>query len=261
MPFIESDGVSIHYVVEGDGPPLVLHHGILSYLNDWYDFGYVEALQDEYKMILIDARGHGLSDKPAEPEAYKLKPMTDDVICILDELGLDKVQYIGNSMGGYIGMGLTKYAPERLDSLTVLSYGPFRDVDRYRMKDDFHGLLNRGNEFMASMFMNSLSDDISPRYRAGMDAWLNYFKGTEMAPYINWTIARDQLDLEDIFPLLEIPCLFIAGTQDSYHHNAMDASGLIPNSKLVLLEGFGHVDVFGRIEETLPHIIWFLRLL
>ena len=57
-----------HYRVEGDGQPLVLQHGFTDSLETWYDTGYVNGLKRQYWLILIDARGHGASDKPHEPD-------------------------------------------------------------------------------------------------------------------------------------------------------------------------------------------------
>lgn len=64
MPRVDNEGVSIHYRVEGDGPPVVLGHGITDSSDFWYECGYVEALKPKYRLVLIDFRGHGKSDKP-----------------------------------------------------------------------------------------------------------------------------------------------------------------------------------------------------
>ena len=59
MPFVDSSGVKIHYHVAGSGPTLVLQHGLTSSLDDWYAYGFVEELQKDYVLILVDALGHG----------------------------------------------------------------------------------------------------------------------------------------------------------------------------------------------------------
>jgi pimeloyl-ACP methyl ester carboxylesterase len=59
MPYTENHGVRIHYRVVGAGKPLVLHHGFTESIEDWSECGYVDALQSEHELILIDARGHG----------------------------------------------------------------------------------------------------------------------------------------------------------------------------------------------------------
>jgi len=76
--------------------------------------------KDEYRLVLIDARGHGASDKPHEPEAYSFPNVTADVVAVLDTLTIAKAHYFGFSMGGQNGFALAAYAPERLRSLSVL---------------------------------------------------------------------------------------------------------------------------------------------
>ncbi len=63
MPYADHQGIRIHYQVEGEGPPLVLQHGFTQSIQDWYRAGYVDALKPAYQLILIDARGHGGSEK------------------------------------------------------------------------------------------------------------------------------------------------------------------------------------------------------
>ncbi len=75
MPYAENNGVRIHYQVEWEDPPLVLQHGFRSSLKTWYDYGYVDTLQQDYRLLLLDARGHGASDKPHEPAAYALEQL------------------------------------------------------------------------------------------------------------------------------------------------------------------------------------------
>lgn len=100
MPFANNDGIRIHYHVEGSGPPVVLHAGFTVDLEAWYEWGYVDALRPEYRLILIDPRGHGKSDKPHDPAAYEMSLRAGDVLAVLDNLGLQQAHYIGYSMGG-----------------------------------------------------------------------------------------------------------------------------------------------------------------
>ena len=102
MPYVDSAGVSIHYHVEGDGPPLVLQHGLTSSLQNWYAYGFVEELAKDYRLIMVDARGHGRSGKPHDPKDYDLKLRVNDVLAVMDDLGVDKAHYMGYSMGGRI---------------------------------------------------------------------------------------------------------------------------------------------------------------
>ena len=102
MPYAHNGSVRIHYQVEGRGPALVLQHGFTESLVDWHESGYVEALRRDYRLILIDARGHGASDKPHHPDAYVLNRRVADVVAVLDALDIAKALYWGYSMGGWI---------------------------------------------------------------------------------------------------------------------------------------------------------------
>ena len=64
MPRVVNKGISIHYRVEGNGPPLVLGHGITDSSDVFYERGYVAALKPKYRLVLIDARGHGQAINP-----------------------------------------------------------------------------------------------------------------------------------------------------------------------------------------------------
>ena len=103
MPFVNNQGIRIHYEVEGEGSPLVLQHGLTESLEMWRDTGYVDPLKKDTQLILIDARGHGASDKPHDPDAYRMRLLVSDVVRVLDDLGLEKAHYWGYSMGAMIG--------------------------------------------------------------------------------------------------------------------------------------------------------------
>jgi pimeloyl-ACP methyl ester carboxylesterase len=128
MPYTTHQGVRIHYQVEGDGPPLVIQHGFTDSMTTWYEVGYVTALKDTFQLILVDARGHGHSEKPHAPEAYGTEVMVGDVVAVLDAVHVPKAHFIGYSMGGWIGYGMAKYALERLHSLSIGGHTPIRDL-------------------------------------------------------------------------------------------------------------------------------------
>ena len=108
MPYIENSGVRIHYAVEGSGPELVLLHGFMGSIVDWIALGYVGALQAHYRLILIDSRGHGRSDRPHDEASYALDRRVADVTAVLDALSVETAHFWGYSMGGYIGFGMAK---------------------------------------------------------------------------------------------------------------------------------------------------------
>ena len=125
MPFATNQGVRIHYRVEGEGPALVLQHGITWNMEGWARYGYVDALRPHYRLILVDARGHGGSDKPHEASAYELSLHVGDIVAVLDALDIPVAHFWGYSMGGWFGFGFAKYAPERARGLIIGGAHPY----------------------------------------------------------------------------------------------------------------------------------------
>src|SRR5262249_21317795 len=115
----------IYYRVEGDGPPLVIQHGFSDSMETWYELGYVDTLQHHYRLILVDARGHGHSDKPYDPEAYGMERIAGDIVTVLDAVHVPRTHCLGYARGGRIGFIMAKYAPERLDSLIIGGSHPY----------------------------------------------------------------------------------------------------------------------------------------
>jgi pimeloyl-ACP methyl ester carboxylesterase len=120
-----SDGVRIAYDVVGNGPPLLLHHGFAVSARVWHEPDYVTPLQDRYRLILMDARGHGESDNPHDPADYVMPRRVADVTAVLDALGIDQVHFLGYSMGARVGFAVGTLAPDRIASFILGGSDPF----------------------------------------------------------------------------------------------------------------------------------------
>jgi pimeloyl-ACP methyl ester carboxylesterase len=109
-----SDGVRIHWMEAGAGTPVVLLHGYTSCCDaSWFSDGMAKELARTHRVIGIDARGHGRSEKPHDPAKYTGDSMPKDVIEVLDHLGIDKAHFHGYSMGGGIVAHLMARHPDR----------------------------------------------------------------------------------------------------------------------------------------------------
>ncbi len=119
----DSNGVKIHYLVEGTGEPVVLIHGLLANaMLNWELPGIIAGLAKNHQVIALDCRGHGLSGKPVSEDQYGVK-MVDDVVRLMDHLGIKKADIVGYSMGGAITMKLMVLHPERVRSAVVGGMG------------------------------------------------------------------------------------------------------------------------------------------
>jgi len=122
MPYFNNEGIKIYYEIEGEGPPVVMIHGFSSNLErQWKETNWVDFLKDNYKLILMDCRGHGKSDKPHEDSAYVQK-MNEDVIKLLEHLSIKKANLFGYSMGASITFRLLLNNPEVIISAILGGY-------------------------------------------------------------------------------------------------------------------------------------------
>jgi pimeloyl-ACP methyl ester carboxylesterase len=107
------NGVKIWYASFGSGEPVILLHGGLANSNYW---GHqVRALAGRYRVIVMDSRGHGRSNRDAKPYGYDL--MASDVIALMDYLKITKAAIVGWSDGAIIGLDIAMHHPERVSRL------------------------------------------------------------------------------------------------------------------------------------------------
>ena len=125
MPDFESfDGLRLSYLDDGDGRTVVLLHGFAADTNvNYVRSGILDLLLDEgYRVVTLDARGHGLSSKPTDSDAYADDAMKRDVIALFDHLGLDDVLLVGYSMGAHLALRLAPQEP-RVKAVVLLGIG------------------------------------------------------------------------------------------------------------------------------------------
>lgn len=123
----DSKGVKIHYLVAGQGEPVVLIHGLYSTAAiNWQLPGTVRLLSESYQVIAPDVRGHGQSGKPDKESEYGVE-LVEDVVRLLDHLHIEKAHIVGYSMGGMITMKLAVLHPDRVRSIVLGGMGWLRD--------------------------------------------------------------------------------------------------------------------------------------
>lgn len=122
-----ADGVKIFYAVQGNGSPVVLIHGLHSSgAINWTMPGVTAALAQTHRVIVMDCRGHGKSDKPGTEDAYGAA-MAEDVVALLNRLDIRKAHVVGYSMGGMIALKMAVLHPERVQGLLLCGMGWLQD--------------------------------------------------------------------------------------------------------------------------------------
>lgn len=118
---VEGRGIQFHYAEAGSGDDVVLClHG---WPQHWYEWrNLMPALADRHRVIALDQRGFGWSEAP--PRGYEKENLVDDILAVLDELGIERVKLVGHDWGGWVGFLLALRAPERVDRYLALNILP-----------------------------------------------------------------------------------------------------------------------------------------
>ncbi|WP_422360801.1 alpha/beta fold hydrolase [Reichenbachiella sp.] len=124
---LELNDVSIYYETYGQGEPLLLLHGYTQSSKSWKDF--VEYYAQDYKVYLIDLRGHGKSSPFTE--TFKVEDATKDILALIQTLKLEKIKGIGFSFGGDVLLQLSSMSPETVESMVVIGSNADWDAQNY----------------------------------------------------------------------------------------------------------------------------------
>lgn len=220
--FFESEGVTIRYTVSGEGAPVVLLHGFGGGLDDWRQAPLTSVLAPRFQLIAMDVRGHGQSDKPADPEAYG-PAVVEDVIRLLDHLGLPRAHIVGYSMGARMALSLIVTHQERLYSAVLVGSG-------VTLPEDFP-LYLQGAEALESGSLDGAGND-------------GRVLGAMLRGVGQWAVTE-----QDLSPT-ELPILAIAGTNDPNLPGAELLARLLPAIDLIVVPGQDHGSILGSDEFT-----------
>ena len=251
MSFADSSGVRIHYEVTGEGTPLVLLHGIGETLEVWHLCGYVDALHNEYRLILIDARGNSPSDAPPDPRAYTTAAMAHDVVAVLDSLEIECAHYFGFSMGGMVGYGTPVELHHRFVSMILAGANPYFGAAERQKLAGAQKLLAKGpaallvaNEYAWQQPLPDRMREKIERHGAGIlkDAFAVTFEGNAE------NLSR-----------FTVPCLIMAGDKDGFYEGAEASARELLDARFVSLPGLDHIETLRRSDLILPHVRPFLK--
>ncbi len=205
MPYAENRGQRIHYEVAGDGPLVVLQHGFLMNEASWRECGFVDGLTDRFMVATVDSLGHGESDKPEDPNRYRIEERAGDIVAVIDALGADRAHVMGYSMGGWMSCGVAQHYPERLASLVIGGWdcvdGMAAAIGSTRIEfDAFLDMAKEAAPELTEWVTGALAKALDPCYVQLYDT-----EGSE----------RAVLDLD-------VPVLLWNGMEDPYHEPMLD---------------------------------------
>ena len=214
-------------------------HGFASNIEDnWKNTNWVKTLKDDYRLILIDNRGHGKSDKPKNADDYGIK-MVEDVIKLMDHLSIEKANVFGYSMGSRITLNLVLRYPERIKCAILGGFGlpkknissrykPIVDALLAKSLDEIKNLIGRGFR----KFAESRGADL----KALAAVMSNYVNNPET---MYTTAAKIKKELKKI----KIPVLTVVGANDFLIENKTQLANLVPKACHIQIQGRNHLSV------------------
>lgn len=228
------DGVRLRYAEAGSGQPLVLLHPLCDALESWWDIGLAGRLARTCRVIAIDARGHGGSDKPRESARYTLEHRVADVLAVLDAARVDRAHVVGYSMGGWIALGVASSAPTRLRSLVVGGAHPYaQDLTPLRRA------LDGGMERWCAVLERSVG--VLPA------TWRARAARNDLAA-LSAGLADDRTDqsnaLAEALADVALPIRWVVGERDPTREAVSRAAAAIPRGHLVVVPASDHFQTF-----------------
>jgi pimeloyl-ACP methyl ester carboxylesterase len=238
------DGTRISYRVFGEGSPgapaVVLVHGTALTQAIWRGFGWVRELQATHKVVTLDLRGHGRSDKPYDEDAYDQALFVGDVLSVMEAAEVEKAHLIGYSLGGRVGFQLAYSHPGRLASLVTLGGSPRTGGQGIFDKTFFPGVIDtivaRGMQAFVDRWAEHLGHPLDNSTVIALlandpRALAAYMRKTEQDPGVPMHALST----------LPMPLLMVTGTEDHIRvRAAARMQSYRPSTPVRLLDGATH---------------------
>jgi len=237
MPTTSVNGFEMHYEVRGDGEPLLLLHGGMGIGDDWRHV--FPSDPPGYRMIVPDLRGHGRSSNPSG--AFTFRQSGQDVLGLLDGIGLERVKAIGLSMGAKTLLHVGTAQPARIDAMVLVSATP-------RFPDALRAAAAQFTPEAFDRLSDEERDTLRRRHIHGDDQIRALYAMTRSfaTSHDDLAFTREQLGR------ITARTLIVHGDRDPYYpvEMALDLFNGIPHSALWVVPYGAHGPVFGPLAPT-----------
>jgi len=248
---IKANDIQINYELSGKkgAPVVVLSHSLACNLLMWNP--QIDALNPYFQVLRYDTRGHGATDAPSG--SYTLELLAEDVVGLLDAVGLDRVHFVGLSMGGMIGQCLVLNHPHRLKSLVLCDTASIVPAEAQPVwQERLDKVRKKG---MEALFEETLERWFTPAFLRRNPPMVKLIReqilATPVAGYIGCAEAIRRLNYLDRISGIKTPTLIMVGEDDP--GTPVSASEAmherITDSKLVVLPSARHLS---NVEQTDP---------
>lgn len=238
---IKTNGIETNYVIEGEGPWLVMSHSLACNLSMWD--GQAKLLSGKFKVLRYDTRGHGASSAPPGP--YTLDTLADDAKALLDALGITRAHWVGLSMGGMIGETFALKYPGVFQSMVLADTTSRRPPNAEQMWGERIKLAQ--DKGMDALVEGTLGRWFTEPYReAHKDVMARIgadIRNTPVAGFVGCCQAISTIDVLDRLKEIDCPALVIVGEHDhgTPPEMARQIQENLPGSKLVVIASAAHL--------------------
>ncbi|NOQ18882.1 MAG: 3-oxoadipate enol-lactonase [Desulfobacterales bacterium] len=211
---INANGIQVNCELSGkkQAPVVVLSHSLACSMVMWQP--QLEMLESRFRVLRYDTRGHGGTDAP--PGSYTLAQLVDDAIGILDGLDIERVHWVGLSMGGMIGQGLALSHPGRLNSLVLADTAAIIPDEAQPVWQERIDVVR--NEGLQAVAESTLERWFTPNYLKQklpeVDQIRQQILVTPVAGYIGCSEAIRRLNYLDQLAAIQTPTLVMVGADD-----------------------------------------------
>jgi 3-oxoadipate enol-lactonase len=238
---IKANGISINYRVDGpDGAPwLVFSNSLATSLAMWDE--QAAALQDQFRVLRYDQRGHGLTDAPAG--RYPFDTLLADVLGLLDALSIETAHFAGLSMGGATALGLAERHPERFDRIVVCD-SPCQSTPQgsQQWEERIAIAQQKGmNALVEPTVSRWFPPDIYAKNPPHIDKVRGMIRATPVDGFIGCAAALAAHDYASAVATVKRPVLFLVGEKDAPAPAMRKLNEKLPGSRYVEMPGAGHI--------------------
>jgi pimeloyl-ACP methyl ester carboxylesterase len=234
MPSFHNGAVEIAYLDEGEGDPIVMVHGFASTKNvNWvYPTWISELRNDGRRVIALDNRGHGDSEKLYDPAAYEIGTMAGDVTALMDHLAIARADIMGYSLGSRMTAWLAQNQPQRLRSAILGGIGI--------------GLIEGGGpgenvaEALEASSLEEVTDPVGRTFRAFADQ--THSDRLALAACLR---GSRRLMTRQQAAEIAVPVLIAVGTTDEIAGSAEALGKIIPGSRVLNIPNRDHMRAVG----------------
>ena len=239
MKTAKVNGTQINYEIHGrqGSSWLILSHSLACSVRMWDP--QVAALKDRYCILNYDMRGHGKSAAPQGP--YTLDMLADDVLGLMQELGIKRATYMGLSIGGMIGQTLALKRPELFDKMVLADTGHAQPPEAQKQWDERIKVAH--TQGMKALVPSTMERWFTPAFRESPPAKkiAKLIEDTPVAGYVGCAQAIMKLNTTARLKEIRLPVLAIAGEADPSAPGTKHIGENVPGAKLVMLKNAAHI--------------------